>query len=1421
MSNVIQEAVTFSTGVNFQPVQRKLRLPETDSGTTIYLLSSSYEYDIHMIKATPPPKLKYKHVLIPRKVIDKLGPKIFRFFKAESEIIEKTQYLYNQKIQPALIPMKAPYKSQYDENLYIPMSEFIKQVDSHFNLLPMQYIKDNIFDIFKWTFNFFNPKAARRIIIIDTARFRLNKALSPADYQSGLINALLTAFIFQSEDKIPSIPITLLFRNEIADYKFDLSKFNKTSITRMKEMLKRIGTVSAVEADESSDFDTDKPPSEEIDPIDREISNITDKVKSLSTIETPDDLKRFEASEKASTDITSTIQAVAAKLGKTDEDMQNNAPPADTQNQAAITKVRAQMTAKTTGQQLSLNPNTFKTLDAQMTAGGNNPVENQLLRDAAKTIAQTEVEPIDTSDTLNTTTSARELEIRQQIGQIKLGNSDFKTITSISDMPLPIRTTPRRLTTTNPGAMKGTGFSKIGQAYEKNLLQRDIVATFMNLSSLPDGFYVTDVQLTDVSTSLSLMDNWRVTLKNKVSGKSNVINIRVPKMKNSRFYMDGMWWNIGKQDFPIPILKVSNNDVMITSNYNKMSVTRYETRSLVTISALIKILGGLEVNPYVTTGSSIKANTGFVSTIEYDEFAKRWFSFKTKEGFELYFNRVFCMKQYSFVTIQSNEFCCGMNNKVPIIINTETGLTRDGKTLTDIMVSILPQDLQDKYRKFKPGKLSMYTEVKVMGIKIPVGLAIAAWEGLKKLFAKANVQAKYVPRNFDDSSYFTIPFKDRIIAIPNTIPNQLLFNGFYTINTRAYNVADFEIPIMNQESVFVDIFNNNNIFRDFPQLTTFVTNYQFFVDAITKDVCNHYNLPDDIVGMLIYATKLLSDNNFTGENHAPLYRVRSSEIIPAIIHDRLAHAISNYNNKTGSKHKSTTFTFDVNAVINELRTIPTVNPVSTLNPMIELHSQETISKKGFHGVNNDRTYTLDKRTYDNSMVGKMALTSSNDSNVGINRQLTAAPKITSLRGYTANKAMDDKFDDLELASFSELITPGTVSRDDSIRTAIACSQTGHIIATADSAPVLISNGIDEVIPAHLSEDFSVLAEKDGKVIEMNEQYMIVQYKDGEKQAINIGLKSGFNVGGGFYVNNQLKANFELNESFQKNDILAYHPGHFTKDSTGMIRLNIGPMMNVAFTGIYSTYEDAGLVTTKASKRLMSELIMKQDTKISATDHIEKVVRVGDEIEIGDPLIIFGLGDSGDKSIDKLLTAFGSRAADMLAASKRIIKSQYAGTVVDIKMYTIRNMDSLSPSLFTILNTHFNENIEKRKILDKHDKSDSPYKLNTLYTLPTQPLKTPSIKGITTDVLIEIFISHKDEASVGDKLAIFGASKQILSEVVPEGLEPYAESNPNEEISLFVAPSSILKRMIPSMVINASGNKVLCALKDEVQKIWTS
>jgi hypothetical protein len=81
-----------SNGRNFIPCRMRYKLPSGKSDNTVYLLSNSFEYDIEMIKQMPHPKVDYRKIIFPYKVIDKIDIKPFRFIKTQNDNMRKVQY---------------------------------------------------------------------------------------------------------------------------------------------------------------------------------------------------------------------------------------------------------------------------------------------------------------------------------------------------------------------------------------------------------------------------------------------------------------------------------------------------------------------------------------------------------------------------------------------------------------------------------------------------------------------------------------------------------------------------------------------------------------------------------------------------------------------------------------------------------------------------------------------------------------------------------------------------------------------------------------------------------------------------------------------------------------------------------------------------------------------------------------------------------------------------------------------------------------------------------------------------------------------------------------------------------------------------------------------------------------------------------
>ena len=386
----------------------------------------------------------------------------------------------------------------------------------------------------------------------------------------------------------------------------------------------------------------------------------------------------------------------------------------------------------------------------------------------------------------------------------------------------------------------------------------------------------------------------------------------------------------------------------------------------------------------------------------------------------------------------------------------------------------------------------------------------------------------------------------------------------------------------------------------------------------------------------------------------------------------------------------------------------------------------------------------------------------------------------------------------------------------------AVKQSSHIVPVADSVPSIISNGYDEAVQFHLSDDFVINAEEDGKVVEVNEEvgFIMVEYKSGKTKAIPLNPEIVKNSGAGFYLSNKLTpVHRKVGETFKKDEPLAYHDKYFTYSEMNGLRFNVGPLCKVAFCSTYNTYEDAGICTQSLAERMKSSIVYMETGKFKKNHNILSMVKVGDHVNIGDTLIKFDVSVE-DNELSKYLTKLNQANAALLEEeSKSDIKTMHAGKVVAIKVYTLLTPENLSPSLGNIVKTYFDAAEAKKKFLDKYDSTDSTMKAGYLLTDSTEPVKNRynSIKGHKgIDVLIEIYIEHEDVMGVGDKVALFGPNKQVISQLIDKGWEPYSEFRPDEEISVFTAPGNVARRMTASALKIAACGKIMVELKRKLK-----
>ena len=543
--------------------------------------------------------------------------------------------------------------------------------------------------------------------------------------------------------------------------------------------------------------------------------------------------------------------------------------------------------------------------------------------------------------------------------------------------------------------------------------------------------------------------------------------------------------------------------------------------------------------------------------------------------------------------------------------------------------------------------------------------------------------------------------------------------------------------------------------------------------------------------------------------------------------NELSRAYLDYKNSAGRKKIS----IQKDCVIKQLLALQTVEDYSTLNPVVELEKDRAITSKGFRGINVDRAYSEEKRSYDPSMIGAIAMSTSPDGNVGINRFLTMEPNITSARGYVKNMEKDKKnLKDVNLFSPAEMLYPLGNTRDDAVRIAMAGKQSKHVVPIKGASPALITNGVDEMIKYELSSDFVVIAEEDGKVIDYDEKsmVMIVEYKSGKRRGIELSENIVKNGGGGFYLSNQLVTKYKVGDKFKKNDTLAYHKDFFTDDGVNGIRMNVGALVKVAIVSSYDTYNDSAMITEKLSELAETAITFCKPVVIGKNSNVYDIRKIGDHVDIGDPLISFDTSFE-DADINKFLAKLSEENKEVFReGSRNIVKSKYAGRIAGIKIYSTVELGELSESLQKVVSSYYDNIENKRQFVMKNDtdNNSSLVKCGILLNESTGKVE-PNIYGVIKgqkvedSVLIEFYIEHGNKLGVGDKLAYFTALKSVICEVIPKGYRPYSEFRPEEEVSSLLNMQAILKRQVPSINLTMFGNKLLVELKKKLQEIYES
>lgn len=1365
-------------------------------GNLIFLFSNSLETSIEMMneKQTFFSNNKYRWYFYNLNYIGKIGPKRYRFKDLKERIIIYKRVSENTNVLP--YPTRPVINPNEQRNTYYDLFRYYQIFNSLTEKLTVFRVIDYFWSFFRPIFEDTYGKLSHKYVLLNADKFKNFKGEKIREQIKNPI-FLMYYTLWKRFDLISDLDIDFLFYCNGKVMKFNPSKCDEKSYIVFLREIKKLYAVASIPVDNVKEEDIKK----EEEPVSE-----PEVEKEVTPVRKPED---EIPKENVSVAKSSVVSKIVEKIGNSiSEKLQTKlSDKIEKANQVVSKRLSESMEIKEL-------PEDEKQKVVEKEVEKEIEKDEQMMKEIYDSMQKTQVPKS------STRSSARDAMLRETQKDINIKGTTIKSIEKKNDENLEVTDISSNVKTTNEN-VKHMKFNNFNKTYQEKLMTKDIVDCFTQLNDKSIKMFIRDIKVEDSSDELNYKETWTVKLEDENRNR-HTIKVDIPKfMENQFLWLGGNRKNIKNQMFFLPLVKIHSDTVLIVSNYNKLTITRVDTKSLRRISMLEKFFEiSDDFKKAFTIGNSFFDNQGSLTTLEYDELSKKFKKFY-RGKVTIYFNQkeALTVANTKGIKIKPNQIFIGFEGSEPIILDMNTQTDKKNRGITDIIFTTLKDDEKAELKKIKVPKRLMYTMITTMKQDCPLSVILCLWEGLSTVLKKANVKYRLAdnPRDVSLNEDY-IRFRNCYLIYEDNIPNELLLNGIKMLDTENHDISEYEtqevyLPFIAKKYGRINAVNTLN------------NAYEFMLGAIEKEILKDLNLPTDIVSLCIHANNVLCDSQYENELSQNQSRIRSSEIIAAILYDKIAKAYTPFKNSNGKKKLS----IPQDAVIKDLLKQKTVEDYSSLNPFLELETNHAVSAKGFRGVNLEQSFTVPKRCYDDTMIGIIGPSSSPDGNVGVNRTLSMEPNIRTARGYVDIK--NDKLDELKdvnLFSPAELLIPLGVTRDDAIRTGHSVKQSRHVIPVENSSPVLISNGSDESCKYYLSSDFVVNAKMDGKVVEKDEKtkLMVVEYKDGTHQAISLDKRIVKNGGGGFELSNILVTDLKVGDRFKKNDTIAWHKDFFTKNKYQGTRLNVGTLTKVAITSSYNTYEDGTFITQALSEKCTTEMCFKKAVVIGRHSNVSQIVKVGDHIDVEEPLIQFD--DSfDDANINVLLNSLGDNEElkdSVISNNRNIVKSKYSGIIEDIKMYSTADLEELSPSLREIFKSYYSKINAKKRILKKYDEQDGIMYCGLMMNEATgkvEPNRYGNIRGekVNDGVLIEFYIKHKEPLEVGSKIANFTALKNVIGEVLEKGYEPYSEFRPEEEISTYIASNSILSRMTPSILINGFGNKCIIELKRSLHDIW--
>ncbi|AUR80913.1 RNA polymerase beta subunit [Vibrio phage Aphrodite1] len=936
---------------------------------------------------------------------------------------------------------------------------------------------------------------------------------------------------------------------------------------------------------------------------------------------------------------------------------------------------------------------------------------------------------------------------------------EFMKIDEKALRDLPSKVAPEMIGVQDESYLNST-VTHLKKGYVEHFMQKDIVRAILAVQQA--GICVTNFEQETVHNVDGTYDVYRVQF-HPVGGTPVTRSFRIARVdKEGTFTVDGKKRTKALQRMDLPIRKMDDYRVGLNSYYGrKLIISRSKMAAddyglwlskQVRKRALRNDFELLAGNSYTNQYALPRPFTAL----------SRRFKGINVNGAELMFDVNAIIKRDESLADQmtAESAVIGFKDKTPIKID-QHGMLTAGKEDLGSIESFLGIDVR---------KAPLDTaNININGYRFPMGVVLSYYFGFDELLQVLEIEPRVIPGGVRvklESDEFALRCADETLVFSRRDPMaSLIFGGMAKLN----NLHSFNRVDMNDPGIWVTAIDNPRVKpAHFQEMTNLL---DMFIDPITHDELKRLGHATSFDYLLIEAVEMLRTEQHEHEVEIKEQRFIGYESFAGAIYHQMTSSARQYRGKAMDRRAK----FDLNpeAIMMEACLSDTsVDMVQEVNPIHEIKEQETVTFGGNNG-RNDVSMVRRTRGQLPTYKGIISEAGKDSSKVGYVTYTTSNPKVTDFRG---NVDLSRDVGNAGLGSVTMNLMPGA-NKDDPKRTLFSGVQHSQGTSAVNYTPNIMRGPYDMVVAHRTSELYSKPAKQNGKVLELTNEGIKVEYEDGTIDAYPLGIKLG-DAAGEVHRHNRV-TDLTPGDAFKAGDILGWDEVYFQRDTLNprQVVWKCGVMTRIAMIENQFTFEDSIEISKEFAEETKTSYVLGNKFYLNFDQGLDMHVDIGSEVDYD--TILCHIEDASLVGVENPDDDFGE--LDRLGARK--VKSNHHGKVVKIDVRYNGDINEMSEPV--------------KKFVMKHDRLR---KRNAAITGDgVVNGNVAGSRGMRTSlepnqVSIEVFVEEFIETSTVDKFVIGNQMKGTVGNIFPR--EYFTQDG--RKIQILFSFKSLFNRMVLSL-----------------------